>query len=71
MSWVYDEDIGRVTIKEFERVGIKGQHLEYELNYGGIDDKAVIQVAKKQRATIITYNIKDYWCIPVPNAIEN
>ncbi len=67
MGWLYDEDIGRSTIEEFEKVGIKGKHVKYDLQYEGRDDLDIIPIAKKHQATIITNNVSDYIAIPNHN----
>jgi len=59
-DWIFDEDINRSTVDMFSREGIKGIHTKYDLGYGGIDDKQILQLAKKEKKTLITANYKDF-----------
>lgn len=36
------------------------KHVKHDLNKGGISDKEVYEIAKKEKRIIITYNINDF-----------
>ncbi len=36
------------------------KHIKHDLNKGGIKDKEIYRIARKQKRIIITYNIEDF-----------
>lgn len=64
-DWIFDEDITRPTVEMFNKAGIGGLHIKYDLDLGGIDDESVLQIAKKKKKALITANARDF--IKIPN----
>lgn len=59
-EWIFDEDINRTTVEKFNKAGIKGLHIKYDLDKGGTDDVPAIKLAQKQKKTFITANKNDF-----------
>lgn len=60
MGWLYDEDINAPTVDKFKKAGILGLHIDYDLHYGGKEDKDVVEIARKLNKTILTANPIQY-----------